>query len=342
MRKFFLTIAVLVMPIVANAQTNQYFWYQGNLMMGNPIAQIDSVTFGDGEPVDTVHIMLPRTIVKIIEVHDTTFVHDTIYFHCPNQESILGVFSVSQTVKVRFSPGNLQYKASSNIWRFAENQWDVIGDDNSNISPTYNGWIDLFGWGTSGYNSIYPYTFSSCYECSDYPYQTSDSKNDWGIYNPISNGGNQNGTWRTLQWSEWKYLIEDRPNASSLCGEAIVNGQQGLLILPDDWNCPVGLTWQGLPENYTMYGSTSENLPVNIYDGNDWNKIESTGAIFLPCAGYRTRTTISSIGTYGGYWSFTKKGNYYAYLLSFGKTMIYQGSSFLYMGYSVRLVQDVE
>lgn len=81
MKKFFLSLAVFVMALCANAQTNQYFWYNGNLMMGNPIAQIDSVTFGEGEPADTLHIFLPRTIIK--EVHDTVYitVHDTI---CPN------------------------------------------------------------------------------------------------------------------------------------------------------------------------------------------------------------------------------------------------------------------
>ena len=80
MKKVLLAIAVFVMAICANAQKNQYFWYQGNLMMGNPIAQIDSVTFGEGEPTDTLHIMLPRTIIKT--VHDTLYVtiHDTI---CP-------------------------------------------------------------------------------------------------------------------------------------------------------------------------------------------------------------------------------------------------------------------
>ena len=86
MKKYFLSLAVFVMALCANAQTNQYFWYQGNLMMGNPIAQIDSVTFGN-EDTDSILIYLPRTIIKTVEVHDTTYiiVHDTV---CPNQETI--------------------------------------------------------------------------------------------------------------------------------------------------------------------------------------------------------------------------------------------------------------
>ena len=84
MKKFFLSLAVFVMALCANAQTNQYFWYNGKLMMGNPIAQIDSVTFGEGEPADTLHILLPRTIIK--EVHDTVYItiHDTV---CPNEDT---------------------------------------------------------------------------------------------------------------------------------------------------------------------------------------------------------------------------------------------------------------
>ena len=133
MRKLFLTIAVFVMAICANAQTNQYFWYQGNLMLGNPIAQIDSVTFGENEPADTLHILLPRTIIKT--VHDTVeiTVHDTMYitkYTCLPEGALPGEFSVSPTKKVRFSKGNLQYNTATETWNFAEKQYDIIGKDN--------------------------------------------------------------------------------------------------------------------------------------------------------------------------------------------------------------------
>ena len=82
--------------------------------------------------------------------------------------SEMGRFSVSATMKVNFSKGNLQYNASFNAWRFAENQWDFVGSpsqkdvvgqnnfasgnvfnsDNALISDSYDGWIDLFCWGT--------------------------------------------------------------------------------------------------------------------------------------------------------------------------------------------------
>lgn len=156
--------------------------------------------------------------------------------------AIDGLFSVSPTQKVYFSQGNLQYQASTNIWRFAENQWDYVGtqfpddngysggtvdgSDNNDISSDYDGWIDLFGWGTSGYNHgavcYQPYSYSSSADDNYYAYgdtiynlydQTGQA--DWG-YNSISNGGNQENQWRTLTIDEWDYLLNTRNTSSGL------------------------------------------------------------------------------------------------------------------------------
>ena len=61
------------------------------------------------------------------------------------QGALNGVFSLSDTTIALFSQGNLQYQATTNTWRFAENQWDIVGYANMNVSSTYDGWIDLFG-----------------------------------------------------------------------------------------------------------------------------------------------------------------------------------------------------
>ncbi|MBO4340529.1 MAG: serine/threonine protein kinase, partial [Bacteroidales bacterium] len=63
----------------------------------------------------------------------------------------VGLFSVSDSSQVYFSKGNLQYQATTQLWRFAPQQYDFVGIDNNKISPTWGGWIDLFGWGTSGH-----------------------------------------------------------------------------------------------------------------------------------------------------------------------------------------------
>ena len=341
MRKLFFTLAVFIMALCANAQTNQYFWYQGNLMLGNPIAQIDSVTFGEGEPADTLHILLPRTIIK--EVHDTVYItiHDTV---CPNdipEGALVGEFSVSATKKIRFSKGNLQYQATTSTWRFAEDQWESIGYGNENISSTYDGWIDLFGWGT-GNNP----TMASLSNV-DYP-----SFVDWGN-NFISNGGNVAGEWRSLTKDEWVYLAHERANAANLFGFANINGINGLILLPDNWtptdgmpsfstSADKGVTWQ----NNMYYNSANNNFSQNSFTIDQWMVLESKGAIFLPATGARTDYNLmDNINSRGSYWTATAYDSDYAYDVDFNSEHFnpqeYYGNR-KHFGQSVRLVQDVK
>ena len=44
-----------------------------------------------------------------------------------------GQFAVSYGKVINFSQGNLQYQASTTTWRFATNQYDLIGEDNAAI-----------------------------------------------------------------------------------------------------------------------------------------------------------------------------------------------------------------
>ena len=336
MKKILLTFAFFVMAICVNAQTNQYFWYQGNLMMGNPIAQIDSVTFGEGEPVDTLHIMLPRTIIKTVEVHDTieVTIHDTLYLNkyvCLPEGAIPGEFSVSPTKKVFFSNGNLQYRASTDTWRFAEHQYDTIGAANQNASPTYSGWIDLFGWGT-GTNPTNTSEDNSQYA----------TFSEWGA-NAISNGGNTTNLWRTLSSDEWKYILHDRPNAEELLGFGTIGGIHGLIILPDDCNFEQisftpsvdrGLVWFA-PDS--AYNNNKDNFTHNTYTVEEWNSLETLGAVFLPTAGSRYGTTIYDVIHQGSYWTTER-----AFRMRLHSNFLYvKSGQSPYRGQSVRLVQDV-
>ena len=255
---------------------------------------------------------------------------------------ILAEFSVSDSTKVYFSQGNLQYQASTGTWRFAEHQYDMIGSDNSNISSSYSGWIDLFGWGTSGWNSganaYQPYSTSTSY--SDYYPGGSYSNDltgsyanaDWGVYNKISNGGNSAGMWRTLTNSEWYYLISGRAQASRLMGQGRVNNVNGLILLPDGWETPSSVKFTYDPGNYS----------TNVYSLDEWAVMESYGAVFLPAAGYRRGTDVGDVGSYGYYWSSSADGYDYAYYLYFVSYGVYTGSGYRYDGLSVRLVQDVK
>ena len=231
-----------------------------------------------------------------------------------------GGFSVSPTKQVKFAPGNLQYKASANIWRFAEHQYDYIGDANNNISSTYDGWIDLFGWGT-GNN---PTNKSDDYK----DYQTFV---DWGI-NTV--GAYSPNTWRTLSGDEWSYLYSSRLYADSLYGVATINGIHGMILLPDNWLTPLGI-------RFDKGFSLEWNL--NIYTAEEWEILENAGAVFLPAAGNRDTYwgDIRNIQNYGFYWSNSIFNVSHSNSLYFTENTMGCSPTSRDNGLSVRLVQDV-
>ena len=256
--------------------------------------------------------------------------------------AIQAAFSVSDSKQVYFSQGNLQYQASTSTWRFAEHQYDIIGAENSNISSSYSGWIDLFGWGTSGWNSgaiaYQPYSTGTSHGYyfpggSYNNYLIGNYANaDWGVYNKISNGGKQAGLWRTLTYGEWNYLISGRAQASRLMGQGRVNNVNGLILLPDGWETPSSVKFTYDPGIYS----------TNVYSLDEWAVMESYGAVFLPAAGYRHGTNIPDIDSFGFYWSSSAHGYYFAYCLHFDSNSVSWTNSNRGCGRSVRLVQDVE
>ena len=261
--------------------------------------------------------------------------------------AINGKFTINEDGgQVYYSQGNLQYQASTDTWRFAENQYDYVGDDNSNISSSNSGWIDLFGWGTSGYNhgaSCYqPWSTSTtnsdyyAYGNNQYNLYDQTGQADWG-YNPISNGGNAANQWRTLTLTEWNFLFYMRATTSGVrYAKANVNNVNGVILLPDDWNTST--------YSLSSTNSSSASFSSNTLTASQWSILEQAGAVFLPATGGRYRTSITDVGSYGYYWSASCYNSYNAYYVNFYgsglSTGYYSGSRC--GGQSVRLVQDVE
>lgn len=254
--------------------------------------------------------------------------------------AIRALFSIAKDKKVYFSMGNLQYQPSTKKWRFALNQYDKVGDNNKSISSDfYTGWIDLFGYGTSGWdNGSEEYLPTSYYnEPKDYCFYDligDYAKADWGVYNAISNGGNKVGLWRTLTAKEWYFLLQSRNNAKSLRGHATVNGIEGVIFLPDNWLAPSGV-------EAFVSGDIRNH---NVYSLTEWDEMEKSGAVFLPGCGYREGIELCYDGlTF--YWAsafIVSLDNYYEKV-----NVMYDGSSASFQlyrsnGCSVRLVQDVE
>ena len=239
-------------------------------------------------------------------------------------------FSVSATKKITFSPGNLQYHPANNKWRFAENQTDYIGDANSNCSPTYNGWLDLFGWSGSTGSAKFGVSISE----NNGAYFGSFV--DWGT-NKI--GSDAPNTWRTLTHDEWYYLLNTRANASSLKGVAQVNDVNGLILLPDNWTCPAGVTFKS--GFHSSYGG-EYYAAYQTFTADQWSKLESAGAVFLPSAGFRIGSCVSNVQNGGYYWSATGNDGYGARYLYFTSDVAGMGYFYRYSGRSVRLVKDLQ
>lgn len=253
---------------------------------------------------------------------------------CESEElavSTTNYFSVSETSRVAFSTGNLQYQASTKTWRFAEHQYDQIGNGNANISDSYDGWIDLFGWGTGNKPT------KTSVDHVDYP-----DFDDWGK-NKIA--GDKKHTWRTLSHDEWDYLLHKRLGANMLAGIAKVEGINGLLLLPDKyWVCVDSLTHgiivDGVRFNTGAYDS-NDQARRQVFSMNEWLVLEAGGAVFLPQTNYRMGNDVYYKQDYGVYWTATATRSNSANYLYFYSDKAYLGENLRIGGLSVRLVKDL-
>lgn len=242
----------------------------------------------------------------------------------------------SEGKKVYFSKGNLQYHTTDKQWRFAEHQWDIVGgtakagtvegSTNDNVAGP---WIDLFGWGTwlnyslSEYQKRYANPLNTSTSTSGYPSQTIYDKGttaigkEWVVLQANPNVSN-----------EWDDLFD----VKTLFGSATIEGITGVVVLPDDWKTPVGITFN------SGYGDWSKNQ----YDKDQWAIMEAAGAVFLPNAGQRIDGTSFSPTVNGlGYWSSTSYNASDAYYYCVNKNQGYATKVDHFFGKPVRLVRSL-
>ena len=287
----------------------------------------------------------------------------------PPVGAVGGLFSVAFDRQVYFSKGNLQWSKSGyygqsehdvqggtapGVWRFGEYQYSIVGSesqysdmshntyfgnvsngDNGYIGSSYSGWIDLFGWGTSGGYNHPPYQTSTYY--ADYGNGALDIAGtlfDWGVYNAISNGGDQPNRWRTLTRTEWGYLLRLRTNAGKKYGIGKIENICGLIILPDQWTLPEGCSFN------SGISSSRNDYSLNEYSFQQWELMEANGAVFLPAAGLRYETMVMNVGVAGFYWTSSAAGSD-AYLIYFGSDHLDVSEHYVRpYGCAVRLVHD--
>lgn len=277
------------------------------------------------------------------------------------QKGILpGTFSVADGSRAHFSQGNLQATYDGSwTWAFAENQYDYIGNVAGNTSVinedpyvnTYDfsgasGTVDLFGWvgASSSWDEVNKYgiTASTATNAVDgYGNVAGEAlKADWGTL-AISNGGDaENSGWYTCSMDNWLYLFKSESRTSTRYARATVCDKQGVILFPDAYTHPNGVTPLAKINDDSGYGS-------NDYDATAWAKMEAAGAVFLPAAGIRWRqdnsnngkVEVQQDGSMVAYWSSTSSGTNYAYFLYVYYSLLRDQEDFRHHGYSVRLMR---
>ena len=290
------------------------------------------------------------TMSKVPEVTENMY-YTSVNMDAYKLGMLGGLFTINPDGgKVHFSQGNLQAVGTTSssstsgwTWRFADNQYDYKGNAVANTSISSNGTVsadgtvDLFGWSTA---ATY-YGINKSATDGDY----SGGFVDWG--------GTIGNSWSTLSKGDWAWVLGPKSGANpgtncrtsstvnniqnARFAKATVNSKAGVIIFPDNYTHPSGVTQ---PTNINGYTS---NYTGNSYDATQWSSMESAGAVFLPAAGCRYGSSVSYAGYDGYYWSSTSNYSSLAYNVNFYASSLNPGLNHSrYYGYSVRLVYQVE
>ncbi len=166
--------------------------------------------------------------------------------------ALCGTFTVGVGKQVKFSKGNLQQKYSypSAYWYlFAHEQYATLTTGNTSRS---NSRLDLL------------------------EYNEAEALVDFTNMDLLASDAT---LWRKLSVDEWQYLFTSRDGAADKCGVAEVAGVNGLVLLPDNWELPSGLSFNSGVADATGYSDK------NQYTRAQWREMEIAGAVFLPAAG---------------------------------------------------------
>ena len=275
---------------------------------------------------------------RVIDTLASTAAGDLAFNDNGSSKSVFTINSSGD--QVRFSRGNLQYYGNA-VYRFADNQYDVLGISNTPKSGCNNGSSapveiarDLFVWGSGltesskGYWTGYTSTYSQ------------DQTNGWGSNSmAIVNGDYAHANvWRTLSYAEWGYILYTRsasslgttPSARWVGGS--VNGFFGMFIFPDVYVHPADVP---VPTNINTYNTN------NNYTLAQFRKMEMAGVIFLPAAGYMYNGKVYGVNNNGLYWSTTRENENKAKYFKIRGSGVTFSDDNRNAALSVRLVMDV-
>lgn len=234
----------------------------------------------------------------------------------PVPEPLPGLFSVSATKKVQFSPGNLYWDGDS--YEFEAHQYDY-----PTTWDTHH--AGHFFWVKNTETSIKPY---------DASYGTpspANTFNDIFFTNATANTANVGftvggvtGKYRTLSMDEWYYL---------LCSRTVNGGTA------EDYSYSVKITYCG-KTGLVIYPDDYSGSPLS--EGTNYMELPE-GVAFLPAAAYaEDRLNFVDIGT-GHYWASDANSGFFAYYRYFPQNVNDHDTNYnRSYANSVRLVVDAD
>ena len=288
-----------------------------------------------------VKLHLGLTSVKFdadVAVWDNTSYPDPVDVNLPENSGSTApvgtsgaLFSVSDTKQVYIATSNLMWSGTTTggTYSLMENPWTTIettGDplsmpENYGVNATTPVQVSLFGWGTPSQ-----------------PYLTSDNDSDYASSGFIDWGTMYgDGQWRCLTSAEWLYLLlRNAGGFGKGFGFATVNNVHGLILIPDSFSTPTGLTFTtGLANEFD----------TNVYSAAEWASMQTAGAVFLPAAGYRDPGSerVVNVGSIIEYWSSISQDDDVADCLFYSNSYgldIDDENNYRSYGASVRLVYE--
>ena len=239
--------------------------------------------------------------------------------------------------KVVFAPGNLVATltsipadgtiGSAKDFRFAEHQYDALGNCVGNRFAGINNPVDLFAWiGASATG-----TFDDDQKWGIvWPNNSADAtignvgneyiKWDWGeIFNGVTYPA---GTWRLPNKDksngeasvEWARLTVGREGSYNSCKVTLIHENagadadtvaHGLVIFPDGYSQPYGMI-EFVNSGKGKANQSNAHYVQNIITFEQWEVLEKVGGcVFLPATNCRIRSGGANLSTYladGAYW----------------------------------------
>lgn len=275
----------------------------------------------------------------------------------PHNKCSYGAFSISKTKQVLFCQTNIGARNNGSYCSlfFQDNPWDIehpqnmeVGNSHANVDK----W-DLFGWGTWLRKQTVTEANWTDDDGTKYVWPTGTDEH------ATANLSEESGEWYMLTDDEWDYVLNKRVMPMTSDGTRAPRYiratmvdlyddtkvlAKGIIIFPDDFNYSMDDMKTYVTKDYSSYTGPNAKFDENIVSGgNGWYGKSAMGAVFLPCAGYRSVTSINYSDNAGYYWtSYNDVHSGDAYALSFSNSNIQFEEKGRDYGYAVRLVHDLK